>query len=75
MTHLPRNNITLMKSYKFVEIFIIFLELTNILTYKHVIFIGSRERISDRAKVDRYGQMDLCMKVGGKTTKLMARED
>ena len=47
----------------------------SILTYKHDIFIGFRERISDRVKVDRYGQMDLCMKVGGKTTKLMARED
>ena len=75
MTYLFKNNITLMKSYNFVEIFIIFLKLMSILTYKHVIFIGSKERISDRAKVDRYGQMDLCMRVGGKTTKLMARED
>jgi hypothetical protein len=36
---------------------------------------GSSEKISDRAKEDRFGLMDLCTKVGGKTTRPTAKED
>lgn len=36
---------------------------------------GSSARISDKAKVDKFGQMAPCMKAGGKTTKPMVRED
>ena len=36
---------------------------------------GFKERTSDKAKVAKYGQTGLCMKVGGKITKLTEKED
>ena len=36
---------------------------------------GSLERMSGKEKEDKSGQMDLCMRAGGKIIKPMARED
>lgn len=36
---------------------------------------GFKERTSDKARVAKYGQTALCMKVGGKIIKLTEKED
>lgn len=36
---------------------------------------GLSEKISDKAKVDKSGPMAPCMRVGGKTIRLTAKED
>ena len=38
-------------------------------------YIGWKEVILDKEREYRYGKMGQYMKVGGKTTKLMAKED
>ena len=40
-----------------------------------MIVTGSKERTFDRVKVVKYGQMARCTKAGGKTIKLMVKED
>ena len=39
------------------------------------LLIGFKEKTFDRARVAKYGQMALCTRVGGKTTRQMVRED